>query len=179
MARGLANARPPGSAKFANAPPPGLTRRANAPQLPGGGGGGLGAGGIDWCIIFTMYTMMSETSFRLIHCNTLKFQDKPSLRTGQNPRYNKTVNVATVLKTDREGDLPFSLDSARAFSISGVTGSFLSRGLPKVLWATLIIEETRGWSDIFGKPARFCVKSMLNNSLSSGGQLTSLRRQRR
>ena len=46
MARGLANARPPGSAKFANAPPPGLTRRANAPQLPGGGGG-LGVGGID------------------------------------------------------------------------------------------------------------------------------------
>ena len=44
MARGLANARPPGSAKFANAPPPGLTRRANAPQLPGGG---LRAGGID------------------------------------------------------------------------------------------------------------------------------------
>ena len=30
MARGLANARPPGSAKFANAPPPGLTRRAIA-----------------------------------------------------------------------------------------------------------------------------------------------------
>ena len=30
MARGLANARPPGSAKFANAPPPGLTRRAVA-----------------------------------------------------------------------------------------------------------------------------------------------------
>ena len=37
MAPGLANARPPGSAKFANAPPPGLTRRANAPQLPRGG----------------------------------------------------------------------------------------------------------------------------------------------
>ena len=37
LARGLANARPPGSATFANAPPPGLTRRANAPQLPGGG----------------------------------------------------------------------------------------------------------------------------------------------
>ena len=52
MARGLANARPPGSAKFANAPLPGLTRRANAPQLPGGGG--LGAGGIDWCIIQSM-----------------------------------------------------------------------------------------------------------------------------
>ena len=47
LARGLANARPPGSATFANAPPPGLTRRANAPQLSGGGGGGaLGAGGI-------------------------------------------------------------------------------------------------------------------------------------
>ena len=30
---------------FANAPPPGLTRGANAR-----GGGGLGAGGIDWCI---------------------------------------------------------------------------------------------------------------------------------
>ena len=40
LARGLANARPPGSATFANAPPPGLTRRANAPQLPGGEGGG-------------------------------------------------------------------------------------------------------------------------------------------
>ena len=31
MARGLANARPPGSVKFANAPPPGLKRRATAP----------------------------------------------------------------------------------------------------------------------------------------------------
>ena len=39
MAPGLANARPPGNAKFANAPPPGLTRWANAPQLPGGGRG--------------------------------------------------------------------------------------------------------------------------------------------
>ena len=36
-ARGLANARPPGRAKFSNALPPGLTRHANAPQLPGGG----------------------------------------------------------------------------------------------------------------------------------------------
>ena len=36
MAPGLANARPPGSAKFANALPLGLTRRANAPQEPGG-----------------------------------------------------------------------------------------------------------------------------------------------
>ena len=32
MAPGLANARLPGSTKFANAPPPGLTGRANAPQ---------------------------------------------------------------------------------------------------------------------------------------------------
>ena len=39
MARGLANARPPGSAKFANAPPPGLTRRAMPRSSPGGGGG--------------------------------------------------------------------------------------------------------------------------------------------
>ena len=31
LALGLANARPPGSAKFANDPLPGLTRRANAP----------------------------------------------------------------------------------------------------------------------------------------------------
>ena len=37
-ALGLANARSPGSTKFANAPPPGLIRRANAPQSPGGGG---------------------------------------------------------------------------------------------------------------------------------------------
>ena len=48
LSRGLANARPPGSATFANAPLPGLKRRANAPQLPWGGG--LGAGGIDLCI---------------------------------------------------------------------------------------------------------------------------------
>ena len=40
LARGLANARPPGNAKFANAPPSGLTRWANAPQYPGAGGGG-------------------------------------------------------------------------------------------------------------------------------------------
>ena len=35
----LANARPPGSAKFANAPPqlPGLTRRANAAEFRGRG----------------------------------------------------------------------------------------------------------------------------------------------
>ena len=38
MARGLANARPPGSAKFANATLLGLTRRANALQFPGGRG---------------------------------------------------------------------------------------------------------------------------------------------
>ena len=35
----LANARPPGGAKFANAPLPGLTRRANTLQYPGGEGG--------------------------------------------------------------------------------------------------------------------------------------------
>ena len=43
MAPGLANAGPPGKAKFANAPPPGLTRRANT--LGGGGGGGGGGAG--------------------------------------------------------------------------------------------------------------------------------------
>ena len=53
LARGLANARPPGSATLANAPPPGLTRRVNAPQLPGGGG--LGAGGID---VFTAFVVV-------------------------------------------------------------------------------------------------------------------------
>ena len=39
MARGLANARPPGSAKFANAPPPGLTRLKKCPAVARGGGG--------------------------------------------------------------------------------------------------------------------------------------------
>ena len=38
MPPGLANARFPGSAKFANAPPPGLTMRANAQQELAGGG---------------------------------------------------------------------------------------------------------------------------------------------
>ena len=40
IALGLANARPPGGAKFANAPLPGLTRRANTLQYPGGDEGG-------------------------------------------------------------------------------------------------------------------------------------------
>ena len=40
IAPGLANARPPGSEKFANAPPPVLKRRTNAPQYPGRGGDG-------------------------------------------------------------------------------------------------------------------------------------------
>ena len=47
MARGLVNAQPPGSAKFANAPPPGLTRQANVAVAWGGRGGGLGVDGID------------------------------------------------------------------------------------------------------------------------------------
>ena len=34
-------------------------------------------------IIVKMYITMSGTFIRLIHCNTLKFQEKPSLRTGQ------------------------------------------------------------------------------------------------
>ena len=55
LAPGLANALPPGSAKFANTTSPGLTRRATAPlrSSPGGGGGRgvLGAAGIDCCIM--------------------------------------------------------------------------------------------------------------------------------
>ena len=47
-APGLANAWPLGSTRFANAPPPGLTMRANANGV--GGGGDLGAAGIDGCI---------------------------------------------------------------------------------------------------------------------------------
>ena len=35
MAPRLANARPPGCAKYVNAPPPGLTGPANGPQKPG------------------------------------------------------------------------------------------------------------------------------------------------
>ena len=55
LAPGLANARPPGSAKFANTTSPGLTRRGTAPlrSSPGGGGGRgvLGAAEIDCCIM--------------------------------------------------------------------------------------------------------------------------------
>ena len=47
MARGLANARPQGSAKFANAPPPGTDKAGKCPAVARGGGGELGAGGID------------------------------------------------------------------------------------------------------------------------------------
>ena len=42
---GLANARPPGNAKFASASPPGLVRREMSRSSPGGWG--LGAAGID------------------------------------------------------------------------------------------------------------------------------------
>ena len=48
-APGLANAWPLGSTRFANAPPPGLTMRVNANGVAGGGGD-LGAAGIDGCI---------------------------------------------------------------------------------------------------------------------------------
>ena len=44
MARGLANARPPGSTKFANAPAPGTDKAGKCPAIARGG---LGAGGID------------------------------------------------------------------------------------------------------------------------------------
>ena len=48
LARGLANARAPGSATFANAPrPPGTDKAGKCPAVARGGGGGLGAGGID------------------------------------------------------------------------------------------------------------------------------------
>ena len=46
MDRGLANARPPGSAKFANAPPPGTDKASKCPAVAWGKGGG-GTGGID------------------------------------------------------------------------------------------------------------------------------------
>ena len=45
MARGLANARPQGSAKFANAPPPGTDKAGKCPAVAQGGGGGGGGGG--------------------------------------------------------------------------------------------------------------------------------------
>ena len=40
MARGLANARPQGSAKFANASPPGTDKAGKCPAVARGGGGG-------------------------------------------------------------------------------------------------------------------------------------------
>ena len=40
MDRGLANARPPGSAKFANAPPPGTDKASKCPAVAWGRGGG-------------------------------------------------------------------------------------------------------------------------------------------
>ena len=52
VAPGCANAQSPGRAKNANTPPLGLTTWTNVPWLPGkgGGGGGMGTAGIDWCI---------------------------------------------------------------------------------------------------------------------------------
>ena len=54
MASGLANARPPGSAKFANAPPSGLT---NAPQWPWGEGGA----GRRWNWLMHNWTTLTTT----------------------------------------------------------------------------------------------------------------------
>ena len=50
---GSVNARPPGRANFANAPPPGTDKagKCHAVARGEGGGGGLGAAGIDGCII--------------------------------------------------------------------------------------------------------------------------------
>ena len=50
VAPGLGNAWLPGRAKFANAPTPGLTRRGKYPTEARG----VGAAGIDWCIIITL-----------------------------------------------------------------------------------------------------------------------------
>ena len=51
LPRGMLMPSPRGHDKIANAQPLGLTTWANAPQLPGGGGvGGIGTAGIDWCI---------------------------------------------------------------------------------------------------------------------------------
>ena len=44
LAPGLANARPPGSAKFANGPPPEADKAGKCPEVARGG---LGAAGID------------------------------------------------------------------------------------------------------------------------------------
>ena len=46
LAPGLANARPPGSAKFANAPTPGTDKAGKCPAVARGEGA-LGAAGID------------------------------------------------------------------------------------------------------------------------------------
>ena len=46
-APGLANARSPDSAKFVNAPPPGTDKAGKCLAVAWGGGGGLGAAGID------------------------------------------------------------------------------------------------------------------------------------
>ena len=45
LVRGLADARPPGSTNICKCPTPGTDKGGKCP-----GGGGLGAGGIDWCI---------------------------------------------------------------------------------------------------------------------------------
>ena len=65
LARGLANARPPGSATFANAPLPGLTRRENAP-----GGGGRAQGELSDALGSVFFFLSGRSS--VLCCKTLQ-----------------------------------------------------------------------------------------------------------
>ena len=54
------------------------------------------------------------------------------------------AHKATVLKSDKEGDLSEILEVTRAFNISLVMGSFFALGFPRILWDALNMEETIG-----------------------------------
>ena len=66
IAPGLANARYPGSAKFANTPPLGLQGEQMARSSPGGGGE-VGAAGIDWYINLKCFIHVKITNLLWIN----------------------------------------------------------------------------------------------------------------
>ena len=63
IARGLGNARPPGTTKFANAPTPGTDKAGKGPAVAPGG---LGGAGIDRCISQTSFG--GETGGSVANC---------------------------------------------------------------------------------------------------------------
>ena len=67
---GVGKCRAPGQSKICKCPSPGTDKVSKRPTIARGGGGGLGAAGIDWCITHTTNTYLvnpRETRSAVLH----------------------------------------------------------------------------------------------------------------